>query len=141
MGMATRSGIPTGILIRERRHYLPELAVEGGNMGIAWQLHSARPARKRSPRDTLLRESHEHGEALAEALSGLDLHNSGKLGWVDPYGDTLFNEQEAQVARQEAAVLIQRCTDEQQKAVLLDLAELLEACAATPGSYLWFVGD
>ncbi len=28
-----------------------------------------------------------------------------------------------------------------QKAALLDLAEFLDACAATPGSYLWFVGD
>ncbi|MFH8573054.1 hypothetical protein [Streptomyces sp. NPDC017993] len=78
---------------------------------------------------------------MAGALNTLDRTGSGKLGWVDPYGDTLFNEQEAQVARQEVAALTQRCTDEQQKAALLDLAELLEACAATPGSYLWFMGD
>lgn len=81
----------------------------------------------------MLRGSYEHGEAPARVL--------GKLGWVDPYGDTLFNEQEAHVVRQEVAVLTQRCTDEEQKAALLDLAELLEACAATPGSYLWFMGD
>ncbi|MFI9761325.1 hypothetical protein ACIHFB_25720 [Streptomyces sp. NPDC051963] len=110
-------------------------------MGIELELHSGRPARKGSSRGTLLRGSYEHGEALARVLSTLDRHNSGKLGWVDPYGDTLFNEQEAQVARQEVAALSQRCTDEQQKAALLDLAELLEACAATPGSYLWFMGD
>ncbi|MEV6171541.1 hypothetical protein AB0L99_25350 [Streptomyces sp. NPDC051954] len=78
---------------------------------------------------------------MERVLSTLDRHNSGKLGWVDPYGDTLFNEQEAQVARQEVAALSQRRTDEQQKAALLDLAELLEECAATPGSYLWFMGD
>lgn len=110
-------------------------------MGIELELHSGRPTRKGSPRDTLLRGSYEHGEALARALSTLDRYNSGKLGWVDPYGDTLFNEQEAQVARQEVAALSQRCADEQRKAALLDLAGLLEACAATPGSYLWFMGD
>lgn len=89
----------------------------------------------------MLRGSYEHGEALARALSALDRHGSGKLGWVDPYGDTLFNEQEAQVARQEVTTLTQGCTEDQQKAALVDLAELLEACAATPGSYLWFMGD
>ncbi|MET8534630.1 hypothetical protein ABZV67_22560 [Streptomyces sp. NPDC005065] len=78
---------------------------------------------------------------MARVLSRLDRHGSGKLGWVDPYGDTLFNEQEAQVARQEVAVLAKGCDDEQQRAALLDLAELLEACAATAGSYLWFMGD
>ncbi|MFD7702776.1 hypothetical protein [Streptomyces caelestis] len=110
-------------------------------MGIESELHSGRPTRKGSSRDTLLRGSYEHGEALSRVLSTLDRHGSGKLGWVDPYGDTLFNEQEAQVARQEVAVLAQRCTDEQRKAALLDLAELLEACAATPGGHLWFMGD
>ncbi|MET8130373.1 hypothetical protein ABZV67_47295 [Streptomyces sp. NPDC005065] len=110
-------------------------------MGIELELHSGRPARKGASRDTLLRGSYQHGEALARVLSTLDRHDSGKLGWVDPYGDTLFNEQEAQVARQEVTALSQRCTDEQQKAALLDLAELLDACAETPGSYLWFMGD
>ncbi|MFC0600215.1 hypothetical protein [Streptomyces palmae] len=110
-------------------------------MGIELELHSERPARKRSPQDTLLRGSYAHGDALAEVLSTLDRHHSGKLGWVDPYGDTLFNEQEAQVVRSEVAALLQGCTDKRQKAALLDLGELLEECAATPGSYVWFMGD
>jgi hypothetical protein len=114
---------------------------QGEVMGIELELHSRRPSRKGSSTDSLLRSSHEHGEALARLLSALDRQVSGKLGWVDPYGDTLFNEQEAQVARQEVAVLTQACTDDQQKAALLDLAGFLEECAATPGSYLWFIGD
>jgi hypothetical protein len=110
-------------------------------MGIELELHAGRPTRKGRSRETLLRGSYEHGEALARTLRTLDRHSSGKLGWVDPYGDTLFNEQEAQVARQEVDALTQRCTDEEEKAALRDLAELLEACAATPGSYVWFMGD
>ncbi|WP_046495290.1 hypothetical protein [Streptomyces odonnellii] len=110
-------------------------------MGIELELHSGRPVRKGSYRATLLRGSYHHGEALARALSGLDRHGSGKLAWIDPYGDTLFNVQEAQVAGEEAAALAKGCEDEQHRAALLDLAELLEACAATPGSYLWFMGD
>jgi hypothetical protein len=110
-------------------------------MGIELELHSGRPARGRSSPNTLLRGSYQHGEVLARALSTLDRHGSGKLGWVDPYGDTLFNEQEASIALQEVTALAQRCADERQKTALLDLAELLEACAATPGSHLWFMGD
>lgn len=109
--------------------------------GIELELHSGRPPLKKASRETLLQESRKHGEALARALSTLDRFGSGKLGWVDPYGDTLFNEQEAHIARQEVTALTERCPDERQKAALLDLAELLEACAATPGSHLWFMGD
>lgn len=109
-------------------------------MGIELELHSGRP-RKRSSRATLLRGSYAHGDVLARALSALVHNGSGKLGWVDLYGDTMFNEQEAEVARQEVAVLICDCSDERHRAALLDLAGLLEACAGTPGSYLWFMGD
>ncbi|MFI9788429.1 hypothetical protein ACIHEI_33695 [Kitasatospora sp. NPDC051984] len=109
-------------------------------MGIELELHSERP-RKGPSLATLLRGSYEHGDALADALSALVRHGSGKLGWVDPYGDTLFNEQEAEVARQEVTALLRGCAAERQRAALLDLDGLLEACAATPGSYLCFVGD
>ncbi|MCL7380378.1 hypothetical protein [Streptomyces sp. 35G-GA-8] len=60
---------------------------------------------------------------------------------MDPYGDTLFNEQAAQVACQEIAALTLRCADDQRKAALLDLAELLEACETTPGSDVLLMGD
>ncbi|WP_234433547.1 hypothetical protein [Streptomyces rimosus] len=78
---------------------------------------------------------------MAWALSPFVRTGPGELAWVDPYGDTLFNEQEAQAALPEATELIERCTDASQKAALQDLAPLLERCAATPGSYLWFMGD
>ncbi len=109
-------------------------------MGIELELYSGRPS-KGSSRATLLRGSYEHGGALARALSTLDRNRSGKLGWVDPYGDTLFNEQEAEAARREVAALVGVCADQRQKAALLDLDGLLEVCAATPGSYLLFIGD
>jgi hypothetical protein len=110
-------------------------------MGIELELHAGRPARKGASRDTLLQGSYRHGAALARALAPLDRHGPGKLGRVDPCGDTFFNEQEAAVVQQEVAALIGRCTDEAQRAALLDLAGLLRACAETPGSYLWFMGD
>ncbi|MDQ0990542.1 hypothetical protein [Streptomyces sp. V3I7] len=110
-------------------------------MGIELELHSRRPARGKASRDSLIRGSYQHGDALARVLSGLHRRAPGKLAWVDPYGNTLFNEQEAQATLDEVAPLEQQCTDTRQKAALRDLTELLEACAATKGSYLWFVGD
>lgn len=110
-------------------------------MGIELELHSGRPARGKASSATFLRGSYEHGEALARALGPFDRNGPGKLAWVDPYGDTLFNEQEAEVALREVAVLSQRCTDGPQRAALQDLADLLTVCVATPGSYLWFMGD
>ncbi|MEV5598095.1 hypothetical protein [Streptomyces sp. NPDC052496] len=110
-------------------------------MGIELELHSRRPARGKTSEATLLQGSYAHGEALAEALGPFDRSGPGKLAWVDPYGDTLFNEQEAHAALAEAALLIERCSDASQKAALHDLVALLEQCAATPGSCLWFMGD
>ncbi|MFD4648045.1 hypothetical protein [Streptomyces sp. NPDC058441] len=52
-----------------------------------------------------------------------------------------MNEQESAAALGEIPDLRQRCTDERPLAVLDDLATLLEQCAGTPGSYLWFQGD
>ncbi|MFJ4719135.1 hypothetical protein [Streptomyces luteogriseus] len=52
-----------------------------------------------------------------------------------------MNEQEAEAALQEIHGLRRRCSDERQLAALDDLTAMLEQCAATPGSYLWFAGD
>ncbi|OUD01626.1 hypothetical protein [Streptomyces swartbergensis] len=113
-------------------------------MGIDLELHSSRPARNnwRKSRATLLRSSYGHGDALADALGSLQfLGVPGRLTAVDPYGDTLMNEQEATAALQEIHALRPSCADERQLAALDDLTAMLEQCAATPGSYLWFAGD
>ncbi|NKQ23964.1 hypothetical protein [Streptomyces galbus] len=113
-------------------------------MGIDLELHSARPVRKdwRRSRATLLRRSYEYGEVLAEALTAL--HESGvrgRLTGLDPYRDTLMNEQEAEAALREIEGLKEACGSDRRRDALDDLAALLRACAATPGSYLWFVAD
>jgi hypothetical protein len=112
-------------------------------MGIELELHSERPACNnwRKSRTTLVRGSYKNGEALARVLAKLDRKGPGKLWWVDPYGNTLFNEQEAEAALREVPGLLQQCTSESQAAAVHDLAALLESCATTPGSHLWFIGD
>ncbi|MET4660017.1 hypothetical protein ABID80_003737 [Streptomyces sp. PvP037] len=91
---------------------------------------------------TLLQTSYGHGDALADAFGSLQLLGvPGRLAAIDPYGDTLMNEQEAAGAAQEIGGRKQRCGDEREHAALDDLARVLSECAATPGSYLWFGGD
>ncbi|MFI9374849.1 hypothetical protein [Streptomyces parvulus] len=110
-------------------------------MGIELELHSSRPARK-SWRATLLQGSYEHGEALAGVLGSFQrLGAAGRLTAIDPYRDTLMNEQQAATALREIGELRQRCGDGGQLAALDDLARMLGECAATPGSYLRFCGD
>ncbi|MGW8879230.1 hypothetical protein, partial [Streptomyces mirabilis] len=89
-------------------------------MGIDLELHSARPTRNwRKSRATLLRSSYGHGDALADALGSLQLLGvPGRLTAVDPYGDTLMNEQEAAAALTEISSLRQQCSDQHQVAAL-----------------------
>ncbi|WP_240203556.1 hypothetical protein [Streptomyces actuosus] len=70
--------------------------------GVEIELHASRPAMDwdRS-RETLMRGSYEHGEALADLLLGMDETHQVGLGRVDPYGDTLFTEQQARAALRE----------------------------------------
>ncbi|MEV6333058.1 hypothetical protein [Streptomyces sp. NPDC051909] len=111
-------------------------------MGVEIELHVDRPVLDwdRS-RGTLIRGSYEHGDELADVLLGLDETQQGNLARVDPYGDTLFDEQQAQAALREVPDLLQRCSGPSQTVAVLDLERLLRSCSQTPGRYLWFVGD
>ncbi|MFJ9694526.1 hypothetical protein [Kitasatospora sp. NPDC101183] len=108
-------------------------------MGIEIALYDGHPKRSRLPARSL-HLSTAHGPALAEALAA-HAAPGGRLGAVDPYGDTLLNEQDAAVAFDEATALLARCTTEGQRAAVRDLRNLLANCAATPGSWLIFLGD
>ncbi|MEV7368694.1 hypothetical protein ACSHXN_28165 [Streptomyces sp. HUAS TT11] len=112
-------------------------------VGIDVELHSARPARNwKKARTTFLRGCYDPADALADALGSLHyLGVPGRLTAVDLYGDTVMNEQEAAAALTEVPGLMEQCTDERQRAALDDLAAVLQECASTPGSYVWFAGD
>ncbi|MET9519496.1 hypothetical protein [Streptomyces sp. NPDC002994] len=57
-------------------------------MGIDLQLHDSRPhwpSRRSKRKPSLIRQSGEHGEALAQLIAKLPANTSGKLWTVDPY--------------------------------------------------------
>ncbi len=115
-------------------------------MGIELELHSERPAwsegdRWDASRGTLLRGSYGHGKALAQVLARARRSSPGRLGSLVPFDDTLFDGREAEAALAEIPALLTQCGDDGQLAAVQDLAALLTSCAATPGSYLWCMGD
>ncbi|MFJ3219038.1 hypothetical protein ACIPLC_24315 [Kitasatospora sp. NPDC086801] len=114
-------------------------------MGIELELHSERPAWTEwdvwdASRATLLQGSYGHGEALAQVLA-LGRKGPGRLCSVAPFGDTLFDAGEAGAVLLEVPGLLPLCVNESQTVAVRDLARLLAACATTPGSYLWLMGD
>jgi hypothetical protein len=60
---------------------------------------------------------------------------------IDPYGDTEYNEQQAEAALREVQQLDALCATDGERAAVAALREMLAECAGTPGSYLMFVGD
>ncbi|WP_316520322.1 hypothetical protein [Kitasatospora brasiliensis] len=103
--------------------------------------HTVRRGSGRRGGPALLHLSTDHGPGLAEALAAHAGPSDHRLGRIDPYGDTLFNEQDAGAAFEEATALLARCTTEAQRAAVRDLRNLLANCAATPGSWLCLIGD
>ncbi|MFJ9842783.1 hypothetical protein ACIRYZ_20360 [Kitasatospora sp. NPDC101155] len=110
------------------------------DLGIDIALYDGRPNNGRRTEPALLHLSN-HGEALAAALAAHAHPSDHRLGRIDPYGDTMFNEQDAAAAFEEATALLARCTTEQQRAAVRDLRNLLANCAAIPGSWLCLYGD
>ncbi|MFD8754135.1 hypothetical protein ACFV0O_24600 [Kitasatospora sp. NPDC059577] len=104
-------------------------------MGIDLALYDGRPG------SGMLHLSYDHGDALADALAEHTRPPDHRLGRVDPYGDTWFNEQDAAATFEEATALLARCTTEAQRAAVRDLRNLLANCAAIPGSWICFIGD
>jgi hypothetical protein len=112
-------------------------------VGVGLELHARRPAGLgwNESRATLLRGSYEHGDELADLLLTLEETGPGLLRHVDPYGDTMFDEQQAAAALQEIPELLQRCSGDGQVAAVRNLQTLLRTAAQSPGSHLWFIGD
>ncbi|WP_431032802.1 hypothetical protein ACQYWQ_05740 [Streptomyces sp. P6-2-1] len=74
-------------------------------------------------------------------LPAYEPHGSSRLAWIDPYGDTFFDEQAAEIAHGEALALLAECRDARGRAALGDLVEVLARCVRTPGSRVWCAGD
>ncbi|MFD4659106.1 hypothetical protein ACFWP2_26145 [Kitasatospora sp. NPDC058444] len=110
-------------------------------MSIEAALYDGRPNNGRRTSPNLLHLSTGHGAGLADALAEHARPSDHRLGRIDPYGDTLFNEQDAGAAFEEATALLARCTTEEQRAAVRDLRNLLANCAAVTGSWLCLYGD
>ncbi|MFF7972722.1 hypothetical protein [Streptomyces sp. NPDC007905] len=116
---------------------------EDPRTGIDPQLydsHSHRMSRRSKHRPAPIRESRGHGEALARLIAQLPACTSGRLATIDPYHDTVLNEQAARPALRETPALLDHGTDDARAEAVPGLATCLKDCSTTPGSYLALVG-
>lgn len=75
---------------------------------------------------------------VAKVLAGADW--TRLLRYIDPYGDTMFNRQQAALLVQELGE-VQRQADPEAAAILGCVATLAQRVEAEPHLYLWFLGD
>jgi len=63
------------------------------------------------------------------------------LGFIDPYGNTLFNGVQMQLFILEWDRLMRNVTDKEDSRFLQKVREMAERCKAEPHLFLRFVGD
>ena len=108
-------------------------------MGIDLKLYAGRPPGHPKRPVTLIRDWGDPADNLARALGRLG--GDRRLAAIDPYGDTLYNEQQAAAALAEMAQLQGLCATDGEREAVRALRDMLAECARTAGSYLMFVGD
>jgi hypothetical protein len=78
---------------------------------------------------------------LAALLRNMDFQNSKCMAFIDPYGDTVFNQVQIPVLIDEMAqVSSSSCSRETQEHVE-SIIELARKAVGSPHTYLKFVGD
>jgi hypothetical protein len=90
----------------------------------------------------------EDGEVLGEAdyphvlLSDrFDLSRTVCLRFLDPYGDTMFNQVQLPVLAEELELVASKAKDKDVRAHLLEVAGLARRAMKQVHTYLWFSGD
>ena len=63
------------------------------------------------------------------------------LTFLDPYGDTVFNQLQAGQVLQELNLIRERLTNDGDLRLLDRVIALAQRCASTPNMYLRFIGD
>ena len=63
------------------------------------------------------------------------------LGFIDPYGNTIFNGTQMQVLLPELELLLQRLIDKEESKFLSRIRDMAERCKSQPHIFLRFIGD
>jgi len=63
------------------------------------------------------------------------------LGWIDWYGNTIFNRVQMKRFLEEWGHLAQRAETPEQKGLLASVRKLAVRCQDELHAYLWFIGD
>lgn len=79
--------------------------------------------------------------AIARARVSFGDSSSVCVRFIDPYGDTVFNPQQARILSVELSALAAAASDERDRARLLAVAALADQCANGVHVLLWLIGD
>lgn len=94
----------------------------------------------------------ETGEELGRVLDHLghlsliasrpaDLAGTVCMRFLDPYGDTIFNQEQIAVVADEIDELASRTREKEGRAHLVAVAALARKALGHVHTYLWFIGD
>ena len=84
------------------------------------------------------------GDPKGLIVSALPDPDDKRFPWastIDHYGDTTFNRRQAELLRNEWAVLIRNAADDETRTLLRQVDELLQRCVSGVHLYVKFYGD
>lgn len=80
-------------------------------------------------------------KALRKLLPNFDNKEYCCLRFIDPYGDTIFNNLQMMIFLDEWNQLLEKAEHQEEKEIMLQIKDLAARCQAGTHLYLWFLGD
>jgi hypothetical protein len=84
-------------------------------------------------------EDSEHG--FSQFLLHADIANTVCLKFIDPFGDTIFNQKQIPILADELSRLITLANNDKEAILLKAIAELVKSSIDQVHTYIRFVGD
>jgi hypothetical protein len=82
------------------------------------------------------------GVCLAPLIPAMDDQRSACLRFIDPYGDTIFNNLQAGTLRRELLAVLEAAADMNvDRETIGRVVDLVERCGDGTHLYVWFIGD
>lgn len=83
----------------------------------------------------------DSGNLLSRHVGASEWPNTICLRFVDPYGDTVFNQHQIPIVQQELEASLPLAPDSNVGEHIARVVELLRRAAGQVHTYMWFIGD
>jgi hypothetical protein len=89
----------------------------------------------------LHQEVHDPKNFLIKAIKNHDVSKTFCLQFIDPYGDTIFNQLQVIQLKKELMETHDKTENEEQHNLFIKIEAMIENCLLKPHQYLKFYGD